>query len=257
MFYYRNQAAKIICIEKLKTGIKNKFRKIIQKERLPVSLKTAALFALFLLMLLAHAALIQANAVYARADSISDSVLRLRVVANSDSKEDQELKLVFKSRLCEVLKPYLSNCENVDIAAEWIQEHLDFIQEQSNRILKELIQSKQAANVPAQTQPASASGSGCTVRFTKSVFPTRTYGNLTFPPGSYRTLLVTLGNSQGHNWWCVLYPSLCFTDETTATFPQETRTKLQQTLTEEDYNTLTQGITLRLRIADLLKNLLQ
>ena len=257
MFYYRNQAAKIKYIETLKTGIKNKFRKIIHKEHFPVSLKTAALFTLFLLMLLAHTALIQANAVYARADSISNSVLRLRVVANSDNEEDQELKLVFKSRLCEVLKPYLSNCESVYTAAEWIQEHLDFIQEQSNRILKELIQSKQAANVPVQTQPASASDSGCTVRFTKSIFPTRTYGNLTFPPGSYRTLLVTLGNGQGHNWWCVLYPSLCFTDETTATFPEEAQTKLQQTLTEEDYSTLTQGITLRFRIADLLENLLQ
>lgn len=217
------------------------------KRRNKGSLKTAALCALFLFMLLLHAAFIQANAVYAQADSISDSVLRLRVIANSDTEEDQALKQAFKSRLCEVLKPYLSDCNNVDTAADWIQEHLDFIQKQAEQILSEF--SLSAGNAAQNT--------GCTVQFTKSNFPTRTYGGLTFPPGNYRTLLVTLGNGQGHNWWCVLYPSLCFTDEATATFPEEAQSKLQQTLTEEDYNTLTQGITLRLRIADLLEKLLQ
>lgn len=239
----------------------------VYKRRNKDSLKTAALCALFLFMLLLHAAFIQANTVYSRADSISDSVLRLRVIANSDSEADQELKLAFKSRLCEILKPYLSNCETIDTAAEWIQEHLDFIQEQSDRILNELrsgeqisaktANSRKTSDNPAQNVQTAASDSGCTVRFTKSLFPTRTYGGLTFPPGSYRTLLVTLGNGQGHNWWCVLYPSLCFTDETTAAFPEEAQTRLQQTLTKEDYETLTQGITLRLRIADLLENLLQ
>lgn len=243
MFYYRNQATEIEFIKKLKTEIKNKFTTIVQLKNNSVSLKTAALFTTFLLMLLVHAALIQANAVYARADSISDSVLRLRVIANSDSEEDQELKLIFKSRLCEVLEPYLSRCDNIDCSTEWIQKHLAFIQEQSNQILNELAQTGQT------------SSTGCTVRFTKSSFPTRTYGNLTFPPGNYRTLLVTLGNGQGHNWWCVLYPSLCFTDETTAAFPEEARTKLQQTLSEKDYETINQGITFRFRIAEILGNL--
>lgn len=215
------------------------------KRRNKGSLKTAGLCALFLFMLLLHAAFIQTNAVYAQADSISDSVLRLRVIANSNSEEDQTMKLVFKSRLCEALKPYLTGCDNVDTAAGWIQKHLGFIQKQAEQILAGLIPS--AGNTAQNT--------GCTVQFTESTFPVRTYGSLTFPPGNYRTLLVTLGNGQGHNWWCVLYPSLCFTDETTAAFPEEARTKLQQTLSEKDYETLNQGITFRFRIAEILGNL--
>ncbi|MDD7389920.1 MAG: stage II sporulation protein R [Lachnospiraceae bacterium] len=231
------------------------------------SFRTAALAGLFLLMLLMHAALIQVSSVYARADSISDSVLRLRVIANSDSEEDQELKLAFKSRLCEVLKPYLTEFEDVNSAAEWISQNIDFIQKQADIILEDLQQSRIPQNKTSSDEsPNTGSGnssktsccseySRCTVSFTKNIFPTRTYGTLTFPPGNYRTLLVTLGNGQGHNWWCVLYPTLCFTDETTAVFPEEAQTKLQQTLTEEDYNSLTRKITLQLRLADLLKNL--
>lgn len=201
------------------------------------SLKNIALTAVFLILLLAHAAFIQANAVYAQADSISDSVLRLRVVANSDSEKDQQLKLAFKSRLCELLKPYLSDCPSVDTAADWIENNLPFIQKQADNILKEL------------------SADTCTVKLTRSNFPTRTYGSLTFPPGNYRTLLITLGNGKGHNWWCVLYPSLCFTDESTASFPEEAQSKLQQTLSEEDYETINQGITYRFRIAELVGSL--
>lgn len=201
------------------------------------SLKNIALTAVFLILLLAHAAFIQANAVYAQADSISDSVLRLRVVANSDSEKDQQLKLAFKSRLCELLKPYLSDCPSVDTAADWIENNLPFIQKQADNILKEL------------------SADTCTVKLTRSNFPTRTYGSLTFPPGNYRTLLITLGNGKGHNWWCVLYPSLCFTNESTASFPEEAQSKLQQTLSEEDYETINQGITYRFRIAELVGSL--
>lgn len=211
------------------------------------SLKTAVLCVLFLLMLLLHAAFIQTNAVYDQASSISDSVLRLRVIANSDTEKDQTLKLAFKSRLCEALKPYLADCGDVDTAADWIQTHLDFIQEQARQILNEL-------SAPVGCSPQNTD---CTVQFTKSNFPVRTYGTLTFPPGNYRTLLVTLGNGQGHNWWCVLYPSLCFTDETTAAFPEEARTQLQQTLKQQDYETLNQGITFHFRIAEVLGDLVR
>lgn len=204
-------------------------------------LKNIALIAVFLLLLIAHAAFIQANIVYAQADSISHSVLRLRVVANSDSEQDQELKLAFKSRLCEILEPYLSDCSDACTAIDWIQNNLPFIQEQADSILSELTETYRPTT--------------CTVSLTNSNFPTRVYGNLTFPPGNYRTLLITLGNGKGHNWWCVLYPSLCFTNESTASFPEEAQTKLQQTLSKEDYETINQGVTYRFRIAEIVGSL--
>lgn len=228
--------------------------------------KNFALVTVFLLLLMAHAAFIQANTVYAQADSISNSVLRLRVVANSNSEQDQKLKLAFKTRLCEVLKPHLSDCTDIDAAVNWIQNNLPFIQEQANNILTELTTdgagilpvsdvSNDSSQTYSTTGVSASSPSACTVSLTNSSFPTRTYGALTFPPGNYRTLLVTLGNGKGHNWWCVLYPSLCFTDESTASFSEDARTKLQQTLSKEDYETINQGVTYRFRIAEIVGDL--
>ncbi len=204
-----------------------------------VFLKHSAFYFLLLgLLLLAHGAMIQTNVVYAEAESISNSVLRLRVLANSNEENDQAAKLKFKTRFCEVLKPYFQNCTDVDEAVHWIQENLPFVQDQADEICKEL------------------SIASCSVDFSKSNFPTRTYGNLTFPPGNYRTLLVTLDSGKGQNWWCVLYPSLCFTSESSADFPKESQEKLQHVLSEKDYETIRHGVTFRFKIAEIIGNLL-
>lgn len=204
-----------------------------------ISLKRSAFYFLLLgLLLLAHGAMIQTNVVYAEAESISNSVLRLRILANSNEEADQSAKLKFKTRFCEVLKPYFQNCTDADEAIHWIQENLNFVQEQADEICKEL------------------SIASCSVDFSKSNFPTRTYGNLTFPPGNYRTLLITLGSGKGQNWWCVLYPSLCFTSESAADFPEESQKKLQHVLSEKDYETIRHGVTFRFKIAEIIGNLL-
>lgn len=70
-------------------------------------------------------------------------------------------------------------------------------------------------------------------------FPTKQYGDLTFPPGTYRALCVEIGKSEGRNWWCVLFPCLCFVDETTAVVPENSKQKLKQHITTEEYNRLT------------------
>ena len=198
------------------------------------------LIILLLAMVTLHAMLLQSLPVYAQAESISDSVLRLRVVANSNCREDQEVKLSVKSRLCQTLKPYLDSCTSKEEAVEQIRKNMDLIQQETESILKDLTGSSETS---------------CTVQLTGSLFPIRTYGNLTFPPGSYDTLLVTLGKGKGENWWCVLYPSLCFTDETTAAFSDEAEKKLQKSLSEADYNVLNEGVTFKLKIAEILEDL--
>lgn len=72
----------------------------------------------------------------------------------------------------------------------------------------------------------------------KRYFPVKQYGDLTFPAGTYDALCIEIGKAEGHNWWCVLFPSLCFVDETTAVVPQDSKEKLQSALSEEDYNSL-------------------
>lgn len=74
---------------------------------------------------------------------------------------------------------------------------------------------------------------------TTCFFPDRTYGDLTFPAGNYEALRVEIGAARGHNWWCVLYPNLCFLDSTNAVMPDEGKQKLKDVLTEEEYSGIT------------------
>lgn len=166
--------------------------------------------------------------------SIANQVLRFHVVANSDTDEDQQLKLELKSWLLESLAPYLSECPDVQSATYWIQNHLLYIQELSEEFLRAK-QSSDCVQVSCDT----------------SYFPIKNYGNYTLPPGDYTALRVRIGQAQGHNWWCVLYPQLCFTDETTADFPEESTQLLQENLSEHDYATISGQIPIRWKIAEL------
>ena len=74
------------------------------------------------------------------------------------------------------------------------------------------------------------------VAVTTCYFPDRTYGDVTFPAGNYKTLRIELGDAAGHNWWCVLYPNLCFLDTTNAVLPEKGKQQLKKVLTEEEYS---------------------
>ena len=70
---------------------------------------------------------------------------------------------------------------------------------------------------------------------TKCCFPEKKYGDMTFPQGEYEALRITLGEAAGHNWWCVLYPSLCFIDDVTGVVTEEKKEELREVLTEEEF----------------------
>ena len=78
-------------------------------------------------------------------------------------------------------------------------------------------------------------------------FPDRTYGDVTFPAGNYKTLRIELGDAAGHNWWCVLYPNLCFLDTTNAVLPEKGKQQLKKVLTEEEYSEVTAGSKFQIR----------
>ena len=79
------------------------------------------------------------------------------------------------------------------------------------------------------------------VAVTTCYFPDRTYGDVTFPAGNYKTLRIELGDAAGHNWWCVLYPNLCFLDGTCKIVPKQGKENLKQVVTEEEYEWITTG----------------
>lgn len=246
---------------------------------------------LFFSLLFLHMAFLQVNGVYTQAESISDSVLRLRILANSDEAWDQALKLKLKTEICNMLQPWLEKYDSKEEAVEWITQHMDWIRQQTGVLLEQLLSEQMLSQQPLSQQVPSqqtlsqqvlsqqtlsqqafltdflSANKVVTVhdrfpalpqydvQLTSSLFPTRTYGNLTFPPGHYDTLLITLGEGNGHNWWCVLYPSLCFLDETCADFPEESKNQLQDALSEADYEALQEGVTFRFRIAEILGSL--
>ena len=124
--------------------------------------------------------------------NISDKVVRLHVVANSDSDEDQALKLKVRDAVIENLDLLLDGAESRETAKMIIEENLDNIAEAAG----EEIESN------GETYPVKAA-------LVKEEFPTRNYDTFSLPAGVYTSLKVSIGQAEGKNWWCVVFPPLC------------------------------------------------
>ena len=123
---------------------------------------------------------------------IKNELIRLHVVANSDSEEDQQIKLQVKDAVTNYLQPIMEKIPDKEQAMQYIRNHLADLQELSNRVLKQLGAEEQA-NVTLQEE----------------TFDTRDYDTFSLPAGVYDALRIEIGNADGKNWWCVVFPSLC------------------------------------------------
>ncbi|MED4878303.1 stage II sporulation protein R [Anoxybacillus geothermalis] len=132
-----------------------------------------------------------ANAVVA----IPDEAIRLRILANSDADKDQQLKRKVRDAVNAQINGWVAELTSVDEAKRVIRSHLPEIEQTVARVLRQE-QSSQSYHV----------------QFGSVQFPTKVYGNYVYPAGTYDALLITLGEGKGANWWCVLFPPLCFLD---------------------------------------------
>lgn len=123
---------------------------------------------------------------------IYDSVLRLHVVANSDSEEDQALKLRVRDRVIEIANKVCADCDTVEDARTVITAHLEDI-----------------ADAAADEIKSQGYRYDVEVSLGKEQYPRKTYASLCFPSGEYLSLQVRIGEAVGQNWWCVLFPPLC------------------------------------------------
>ena len=151
--------------------------------------------------------------------SLGQQLIRLHVVANSDSQYDQNLKLQVRDRVLEFLQRKMDTDCNVQEAKLYLQEHLEDIEDEVNQFL------------------ASQGSEDCaTVSLCKETFDVRTYDTFSLPSGVYESLRITIGQGEGKNWWCVVFPRLClpamnqdFADTAvSAGFSQELVPTLQQ-----------------------------
>lgn len=176
-------------------------------------------------------------------ESIADEVLRLHIIADSNSDIDQEIKLEIKDAVVTYLEPYLTGITTKAEAVEVISAQLDNLAAIADQILE-----------------AGGFSYTAAVSLERSYFPIKTYGDLTLPAGEYDALKICLGSASGKNWWCLVFPQLCFVDVTYGTLPEESREGLKAILSEEEYNLVfapsdkdTSSINIRWKLIELLK----
>lgn len=159
----------------------------------------------------------------ALAADISPKILRFHVLANSNSAEDQALKLRVKDLLLEKIRD--------GAAGNDVSDKED---------LKTYILDKSSTLEAAAEDFIHSQGYdyGVHVGIEACKFPVRTYGDMTFPAGMYEAVRVVIGNGAGHNFWCVLYPSLCYTDSVHASMPEESKETLKSLIPEDDFEAL-------------------
>lgn len=126
---------------------------------------------------------------------IPDEAIRLRILANSDSKRDQQLKRKIRDEINEHVNEWVQHITSIEEARELIRNRIPEIE----KIVQSVLEKENSQQSFA-------------VRYSKVEFPTKLYGNYLYPAGYYEAILVTLGDGQGANWWCVLFPPLCFID---------------------------------------------
>lgn len=150
---------------------------------------------------------------------LEQNLIRFHVIANSDSETDQQLKLKVRDKILEVIKPLLDKSTSVTESKQILLDNKDLIKQISEQIIA---QEGKNYNVNVNLQ--------------KSNFPTKKYGDIILPAGEYESLKVVIGEGEGKNWWCVMFPPLCFVDITHGTVPEESKEELKNVLTEEEYD---------------------
>jgi len=153
--------------------------------------------------------------------ALEDRILRLHILAAGDDSASQELKLHVRDAVLSHLRSTVSVADTATEAEQLLLPQLNDIVSVANQVLEHAGVSYRA-----------------TASVTTEFFPIKQYGSLLLPPGQYRALRIVLGEGEGKNWWCMLYPSLCFTEGITATIPDDEKEELKGLLSEEEFDLL-------------------
>lgn len=168
-------------------------------------------------------------------EEIKNDIIRFHVLANSDSPEDQDLKLKVRDAIIEHVYKGLENSLSIEESRKYLIDNKDIIE----GIAKEVIIN-------------SGYNYNINISLSKENFPDKMYGDILFPQGEYEAFKILIGEAKGQNWWCVMFPPLCFVDETKETIDNyRTRENLEinEELEVEEEN----KIVFKSKILDLLK----
>ena len=175
-------------------------------------------------------------------NNIADSVFRLHVIANSNSKEDQELKLKVRDELLSYMNIISKDSTSKQEAMQIANEHKEEFTQIAEKVIKE-----NGYNYTVNVQIG------------KADFPTKYYGDITLPAGTYDALKVQIGEAKGQNWWCVMFPPLCFVDVTTGIVPEESKKEMKEAMPEEEYslisNTNNSEVNFKFKLIEFFENI--
>lgn len=148
---------------------------------------------------------------------IAEEILRFHVLANSDAACDQEEKMRVKQAVVEYLNPLLASAQSKEESKQRIRQEMSSIGDLASSFV---------------------SSGHVEVLLEESWFPEISYGDCTFPEGKYEALCIKIGEAKGHNWWCVLYPGLCFSNAVKPVVTEDGKQQLKNVLDEDCYDFL-------------------
>lgn len=189
--------------------------------------KYAFILIILLCLYISICAFSYVNAV---SSSLKDSVFRLHVLANSDSEEDQNLKYKVRDSLIEYMN---SLCENVTSKEEAIsiaEENKDNFYEIAKNVISE-----------------NGYDYDVSIEIGNFSFPTKNYGDISLPSGYYDALRVKIGKAEGQNWWCVMFPPLCFVNVSSGIVPEESKNNLKENLSDEEFSIVSNEDTAQIK----------
>lgn len=169
---------------------------------------------------------------------LQNNLIRLHIIANSDSENDQEVKLMVRDA---VLKRAQELSQGS--AADNVINNLDEIQRTANDVLKE-----------------NGFDYGAKAQYGKFPFPEKSYKSITLPAGDYYGVRIVLGSGSGHNWWCVMYPPLCFSENNEVKLSETSRQLLRDSLDESTYDIITQNngeVIVKFKVVEIFQQIKQ
>ncbi len=199
-------------------------------------------FLVILVLLSVYIFICAISYVNAVSNDIADSVFRLHVIANSDSTEDQSLKLKVRDELLLYMNNISKDCTSKEEVMQIAKEHINDLKQIASKVIYD-----------------NGFNYNVDIEVGISDFPTKYYGDIALPAGSYDALRVKIGSAKGQNWWCVMFPPLCFVDVSSGIVPDSSKEEMKENLNDEEYDLISktdsEEITFKFKLVEFFQNL--
>lgn len=179
------------------------------------------------------------NVVEYKYEDVKNTIIRFHVIANSDKEEDQKIKLEIKDKIISYIYPFLQKSNS-------IENSRDILNSQKENIL----------NIASEILLESGYNYKANIEFSRENFPEKSYGNIILPQGEYEAFRIILGDGKGKNWWCVMFPPMCFIDVTKGKIEEDKSKEELDAVIENanrSQNNDTNNIKIKFKILEIFK----